>query len=82
MSINILRRITEELFSNKIGCRYVKKKSKNINTLYLKILKKSDKMSLRLFTTADTETFSRFSSIIARYKVFLSCICKCCILKT
>ena len=44
--------LTEELFLYNIGCKYVKKR-KNINILYLKMLKKSDKMNLTRFNTVE-----------------------------
>ena len=45
--------LTEELFLYNIRCKYVKKR-RNINILYLKILKKSDKMNLTRFNTLET----------------------------
>ena len=45
--------LTEELFLYNIRCKYIKKR-KNINILYLKILKKSDKMNLTRFNTLET----------------------------
>ena len=42
--------VIEELFLFKIGCKFIKKRG-NVNILYLKILKKSDKMKFTLFST-------------------------------
>ena len=44
---------TEKLFLYNIGCKYLKKK-KNINILYLKILKKGDEINLTFFNIAES----------------------------